>query len=95
MPHALALDSLNLSLALKSMQYTSIQILYKTYALGINQTSLLDELPFAQIIPQNLMMVLEEWRVCLALTPGMDFISRTQICQTFTYPYIQSLLFDA
>lgn len=57
-PHASALSSLNTSLVSKSLQYTYNRTLYKTYVLGINQTSLLAELPFAQIIPQNLIMVM-------------------------------------
>ena len=57
-PHSTALESLNQSLAMKTMQYTYNRTLYKTYVLGANQTSLVAELPFAQIIPQNLMMAI-------------------------------------
>lgn len=57
-PHASALSSLNTSLVSKSLQYTYNRTLYKTYVLGVNQTSLLAELPFAQIIPQNLIMLM-------------------------------------
>ena len=57
-PHAAALQSLNKSLILKPMQYTYNRTLYKTYALGANQTSLVIELPYAQIIPQTMYMVI-------------------------------------
>lgn len=43
---------------MKTMQYTYNRTLYKTYVLGANQTSLVAELPFSQIIPQNLMMAI-------------------------------------
>ena len=57
-PHATALQSLNKSLTLKPMQYTYNRTLYKTYVLGANQTSLVIELPYAQIIPQTMCMAI-------------------------------------
>ena len=54
-PHVASLESLNLSCveccASKAFQYTYNRSLYKSYVLGINQSSLLDELPFSSIIP--------------------------------------------
>ncbi len=57
-PHPPALESLNNSLTLNPMQYTFNRTLNKTYVLAANQTSLIAELPFAQIIPQNLTMAI-------------------------------------
>ena len=55
-PHTAALQSLEKSLTLRPMQYTYNRTLYKTYVLGANQTSLVIELPYAQIIPQTMFM---------------------------------------
>lgn len=55
-PHSTALESLNHSMMIKPLQYTYNRSLYKTFILPANQTSLIGELPFAQIIPQNLTM---------------------------------------
>ena len=55
-PRLEALNSLNQALSMKALQYTYNRTLYKTYVLGVNQTSLVAELPFTQIIPQNLTM---------------------------------------
>ncbi|XP_042855398.1 uncharacterized protein LOC122242213 [Penaeus japonicus] len=57
-PHASAIASMNNSLLTAPMQYTYNRTLYKTYILGSNQTNLLVELPFSQIIPQNLYMAI-------------------------------------
>lgn len=56
-PHSPALESLNQALSLKPLQYTYNRTLYKTYVLGSNQTSLVAELPFNQILPENLTMI--------------------------------------
>lgn len=57
-PRTEALNSLNQALTMKALQYTYNRTLYKTYVLGVNQTTLVAELPFAQIIPQNLIMAI-------------------------------------
>lgn len=57
-PQPSALESLNLSLTSQVIQYTYNRTLYKTCVLSPNQTNLLVELPFAQIIPQNLFMLI-------------------------------------
>lgn len=58
MPHVAAMESLNESLLSRSLSYTFTRSLYKTYVLPANQTSLIAELPFSQIIPQNLLMAI-------------------------------------
>lgn len=55
-PQTAAMQSLNESLMTRSLNYTFTRSLYKTYVLPANQTTLIAELPFSQIIPQNLMM---------------------------------------
>ena len=58
MPRVEALDSVNEALAMKALQYTHDRTLYKSYVLRVNQTSMVAELLFAQIILNSLMMVI-------------------------------------
>ena len=55
-PYEAALTSLYNSLMLKPVEYTYNRTLYKTHVLGLGQSSLICELPFSQIIPNNVIM---------------------------------------
>lgn len=61
-PYVSALEALRSSLALSPVEYTFNRSLYKTYVLAHNQTSLMAELPWAQIIPERIFMLVVDMR---------------------------------
>ena len=60
-PYPSALESLNKSLMNEAIDYAYNKTIYKSYVLGANQTSILMDLPWAQIIPEMLYMVILIW----------------------------------
>ena len=61
-PHYNAMAALNQSLSLKPVQYTFNKTLYKTYIVGVNESSIMIDQPFGTCIPDKMTLALIEMR---------------------------------